>query len=148
MMICPACRRQLTPVTSGEIHAEACQDGCGGLWLDHHTLQRLETAGEGHDLFPEVEPSQRVNMDDNRRRTCPRCSLPMMRHFESPRRTVTLDECPGCGGVWLDPGELRAVVGEFRSPEERQRALDKYFYETFGERLAPLIRSRIVKNDR
>ena len=59
-----------------------------------------------------------------------------------------MDECPGCGGIWLDPGELKAIVTEFRSPEERQRAFDKYFYETFGERLAPLIRSRLVKNTR
>src|SRR5438132_11441332 len=53
--------------------------------------------------FPEVEASKRVNVDDDHMRTCPRCLLPMMRHFESPRRTVTMDECPECGGTWLDP---------------------------------------------
>jgi membrane associated rhomboid family serine protease/Zn-finger nucleic acid-binding protein len=46
-------------------------------------------------------------------RTCPRCSLPL----KSTRYdAVELDLCGECGGVWLDGGEGRAVIGPAADP--------------------------------
>ena len=43
---------------------------------------------------------------------CPNCAnhedIPMT---ESSVGRVTVDRCEHCGGVWLDPGELEAIVG-------------------------------------
>jgi uncharacterized protein len=49
---------------------------------------------------------------------------------------VTIDECPECGGVWLDAGELRAIRTEFPTDEARQGAAGKYFEDVFGPELA------------
>ncbi|MEO8601691.1 MAG: zf-TFIIB domain-containing protein [bacterium] len=35
--------------------------------------------------------------------TCPRCGTQLV---ERVQHDVTLDECPSCGGVWFDKGEL------------------------------------------
>lgn len=59
----------------------------------------------------------------------------MMRHFFSAKKHVEVDECPGCGGVWLDEGELRSIRKLFASEEEREKAAKEYFDEVFGEQL-------------
>jgi Zn-finger nucleic acid-binding protein len=38
---------------------------------------------------------------------CPRCGETLQRRVE---RGVTVDQCPSCGGVWLDKGELDVLV--------------------------------------
>jgi Zn-finger nucleic acid-binding protein len=60
----------------------------------------------------------------------------MMRHFFSVKRRITVDECPNCGGYWLDVGELAAVRTEFETEEERDRAAVQYFSELFDPDLA------------
>jgi Zn-finger nucleic acid-binding protein len=60
----------------------------------------------------------------------------MMRHFFSAKRQVVVDECPSCGGHWLDPGELRTIRTEYASEEEREHAAQAYFAEVFGPTLA------------
>jgi hypothetical protein len=39
--------------------------------------------------------------------TCPRCGQALQERVE---HGVTVDECPGCGGLWLDKGELEALA--------------------------------------
>jgi Zn-finger nucleic acid-binding protein len=60
----------------------------------------------------------------------------MMRHFSSVKRKVTVDECPSCGGFWLDAGELAGIRSEFDTEEERDRAAAQYFSELFDSELA------------
>jgi hypothetical protein len=45
-----------------------------------------------------------------------------MRHFSSATRTVTVDECPTCAGVWLDQGELERIRSEHESGADRSSA--------------------------
>jgi Zn-finger nucleic acid-binding protein len=59
----------------------------------------------------------------------------MMRHYFSVREEVEVDECPGCGGVWLDQGELRKIRSLFRSEEERDRAARERFADLFDAKL-------------
>jgi Zn-finger nucleic acid-binding protein len=33
----------------------------------------------------------------------------MLRHAHKDNPAVTVDECPGCGGFWLDAGELGLI---------------------------------------
>jgi DNA-directed RNA polymerase subunit M/transcription elongation factor TFIIS len=46
--------------------------------------------------------------------TCPACeAAPVMAKLRSERDPqVVFDECPECGGVWLDSNELRAIKQE------------------------------------
>ena len=42
------------------------------------------------------------------RMRCPKCGEPLE---ATPDRQVTIDACPGCGGIWLDKGEWERLVG-------------------------------------
>jgi hypothetical protein len=57
----------------------------------------------------------------------------MMRRFSSARREVAVDECPGCGGFWLDQGELLRIRTEFPTEEARRKASERLLGETHPE---------------
>jgi Zn-finger nucleic acid-binding protein len=137
-MKCPVCANVLTKMTTGRITVDACDGGCGGLWFDRYELMRVdesdESAGEG---LLEIARDPGLEVDLSKRLNCPKChDVVMMRHFFSAKRQVVVDECPNCGGHWLDPGELRTIRTEYASEEERERAAQAYFYEIFGPELA------------
>jgi Zn-finger nucleic acid-binding protein len=113
-MKCPACFNQLTELQVGTLTVDACQDGCGGIWFDNFELQQVddetETAGE---QLMEVRRDPKVVVDFARKRACPRCAdVKLQRHFFSAKRNVEVDQCPNCGGYWLDAGELAAIRRE------------------------------------
>jgi Zn-finger nucleic acid-binding protein len=60
----------------------------------------------------------------------------MMRHFWSVKRAVTIDECPECGGIFLDAGELGKIRAEFVTEAARHAAADAYFAEVVDPLLA------------
>jgi Zn-finger nucleic acid-binding protein len=137
-MECPVCGNRLTRMTLGRITVDACEGGCGGIWFDRYELMRVdesdESAGEG---LLEIARDPNLRVDLSKRLNCPKGhDVVMMRHFFSVKRQVVVDECPSCGGHWLDPGELRTIRTEYASEEERERAAQAYFSEVFGPELA------------
>ena len=139
-MNCPACSHVLQPMTFSGITLDVCQGGCGGIWFDQFELQKVdephESAGEA---VLNVQRDPAVTVDHSKRRNCPRCpSRVMMRHFFSPKREVEVDECPECGGFWLDHGELGKIRNEYKTDAERSKAASAYFTELFGGELAAM----------
>lgn len=59
----------------------------------------------------------------------------MQRKYFSARRQIEVDECPCCGGDWLDDDELERIRGEYRTAEEREDAAKALFSQMFDERL-------------
>ena len=87
----------------------------------------------------DVEQDASIVVDHTKRLKCPKCDdIVMMRHFFSVKKEVEVDECPGCGGFWLDAGELRKIRSLFNTEEERHEAADDYFSEVFGDKLAAM----------
>jgi uncharacterized protein YbbK (DUF523 family) len=39
---------------------------------------------------------------------CPRCGAKLV---ERVQHEITVDECPSCGGLWLDKGEFEHIAG-------------------------------------
>jgi Zn-finger nucleic acid-binding protein len=72
----------------------------------------------------------------------------MMRHFFSVRREVQVDECPKCGGVWLDYGELAAIRNQFESEEERKKAAEKAFSDIFESEFARKAADKEVRREK
>jgi len=138
-MTCPACGRELTTMNAGPIAVDVCVNGCAGIWLEHSELEKVDEQSEaaGAALL-EIPGDPLLSVDLGRRRTCPRCGpeIVMMRHFESVARKVAVDECPSCGGIWLDAGELNVIRSEFPSAEARHEAARKAFSEMFDGQLA------------
>jgi hypothetical protein len=53
---------------------------------------------------------------------CPNCGEPLQ---EVTYHQVKIDECIGCGGIWLDKGELEQLAGP------KEEGWLQRFYETF-----------------
>ena len=113
-MKCPACANELTARQVGSLKVDICAGGCGGVWFDAFELQRvddeIEAAG---DPLLHIQRDKKLHVDPTRKRNCPRCAdMKLMRHLFSPKSRVEVDECPGCGGYWLDDGELAKIRAE------------------------------------
>lgn len=117
-MKCPACFNNLSEIQVGSLKVDVCQGGCGGIWFDAFELQKVdeeEEAAGGHLL--DIQRDVSVKVDPNRKRECPRCDgVKLKRHFFSAKRLVEVDECPNCGGYWLDAGELTRIRAEKSHP--------------------------------
>lgn len=113
MPTCPACPGQLMePVTDPQtgLEIDNCPS-CLGLWFDGDELSRF---------FPSHSLATRVLDDDaigtpapagDGRRQCPRCEGTMA---EVGVRSIRLDLCRLCRGIWFDQGELSALVESAR----------------------------------
>ena len=152
-MICPACQRELSHLDAGNgVFLDVCQGGCGGVWFDNHELQKFD---EAHEM-PEspvfaIEPAEqeavaaaagagsavgRSASSDGPKRLCPRCpGQKMRRYFFSAKRQIEVDECPSCGGDWLDDDELEKIRGEFATAEDREAAATQLFGNLFDAQL-------------
>jgi len=123
-MKCPACFNQLKQMQVGTLVVDVCDGGCGGVWFDAFELQRVDEEQEaaGERLL-EIRRDERIKVDSSRKRECPRCEgIKLKRHFSSATRNVEVDECPNCGGYWLDAGELAQIRLEKRQATLEQQA--------------------------
>jgi Zn-finger nucleic acid-binding protein len=111
---CPRCGVELAmqDVFLGGRHATvgACPV-CGGQWMRESDLERLAEVVE-----PVLVEWRRLPGEDQQRAVlrCPACeAAPAMTKLYSERDPrVVFDQCPECGGVWLDTNELRAIQQE------------------------------------
>jgi len=141
-MECPACSHPLFIKEVDNIDVDICKGGCGGLWFDNHEFRKFDEPHEsaGEELL-DVAVDPEVVVDYEARRNCPKCDgFVMMRRFCSIKRHVEIDECAGCGGIWLDAGELRQIRSQYKTEEERKAAARAYFDEVFGDQLAAMRR--------
>lgn len=137
-MRCPACGNELSQLTVQGITVDACAGGCGGLWFDRYELMKVdETFESAGESLLHIDRDPNLSVDREKRFHCPKCrDVVMMRHFFSAKRQVVVDECPNCGGHWLDPGELATIRTEYDSEEGRKKAAQDYFSELFDSQLA------------
>jgi Zn-finger nucleic acid-binding protein len=136
-MKCPACSNVLTPTAIGDVTVEVCDHGCAGVWFDNFELSKFDEAHEGAgEQLLSVQADASVSVNQEERRNCPKCpDIVMQQHFFSVKRGVTVDECPSCGGVWLDAGELRRIRELYPTEDGREQAASDYFDELFGDEL-------------
>ena len=113
-MKCPACFNELTETKFGGVSVDVCKGGCGGIWFDAFELQKVDEQEEISDEWLlDIERDPSVQVDLSLKRVCPRCNdIKLKRHFFSAKREIEVDECPGCGGYWLDAGELEKIRDE------------------------------------
>jgi uncharacterized protein len=110
-MKCPACFNSLKETQVGSLKVDVCQGGCGGIWFDAFELERVDEENEaaGEPLL-HIQRDERIVVDSSRKRECPRCAgIKLHRHYFSAKRRVEVDQCPNCGGYWLDAGELEQI---------------------------------------
>jgi len=123
-MKCPACFNELTEIKIGGVTVDACEGGCAGIWFDAFELQRVDEQREvAGDRVLHLQRDPALVVDFQRKRGCPRCeSVKLKRHFFSARKQVEVDQCPNCGGYWLDAGELEKIRAEKELAEATAQA--------------------------
>src|SRR5947209_6660077 len=123
-MKCPACYNVLRQIQVGSLMVDVCQRGCGGIWFDAFELQKVDEEQEaaGEHLV-NIEKDPQVTIDPSRKRVCPRCTtVKLSRHLFSPKCRVEVDECPNCGGYWLDAGELATIRAQITAAKTFEQA--------------------------
>lgn len=113
-MKCPACDSELTEMTLGGVKVDACHGGCAGIWFDAFELERVDDPAEVRTEFLlRLQRDPAIKVDPHRKRACPRCAgIKLQRHYFSAKKQVEVDQCPNCGGYWLDAGELEKIRAE------------------------------------
>ena len=138
-MNCPACASPLTTLNVKALAVDACRGGCGGIWFDNFELKKVDEAAEklGATLAA-LEFNPKAAMVQHKR-PCPRCAdITMLQHKFSPAKPVIVDECPNCGGMWLDGGELAEIRRRSLTADDRKAAAQRFFSKMFIEDLARL----------
>ncbi|MCD6595271.1 zf-TFIIB domain-containing protein [bacterium] len=149
-MKCPACGNELTPLKIGQITVDVCKNGCGGVWFDKAELLQFDEPDEkAGEILVSIQRNTDVAVNTDAKHKCPRCgNIVMMRHYFTIKREVAIDECPKCGGIWLDAGELDAIRKEYISEKSRDEDAQKFIESNFGKKLDEMTRESKEKAQR
>lgn len=60
------------------------------------------------ELLEKMRQQRRQAVASESTMQCPRCHAALV---ERVQHDVTVDECPSCGGLWLDKGEFEHIAG-------------------------------------
>jgi len=98
-----------------DVEVDICSH-CGGIWLDVGELEAIQSIRE-NDYREEVKAApdflrQAGELALQREApllACPHCAAEMARREYGYTSQILIDVCPACGGVWLDPGELKEL---------------------------------------
>jgi Zn-finger nucleic acid-binding protein len=110
-LACPECDRPMTLVTVDDVEIDCCRY-CRSIWFDEGEL--LAFSQQDRDV-----PSDHLHHRPSRF-ACPACRGPMIEYvFQNPR-TLMVDRCPTCRGVYLEDRELQRVfeIGEMDPPDD------------------------------
>ena len=123
-MKCPACFNPLSSTTVGKLTVDVCRGGCGGIWFDAFELQQVDEPQESAGAWlVNIERDPQLQVDTSRKRACPKCEgVKLKRRYFSAKRRIEVDECPGCGGYWLDAGELEKIRDEMDETARQKEA--------------------------
>lgn len=133
-MKCPRTGEPLIKRTFADLEVDISQ-GCGGIWFDRFELPKVQY--KDHELGELIVEQLRTHtnpfLDTAPRIKCPRdTDVVMMRRYFSPKQQIEIDECPACGGVWLDAEELDGIRALFRDSEDRARASQAFVDATMS----------------
>lgn len=106
LLSCPACGSEMNPITSSGIELDECSQ-CYGLWFDKGELEAISRLRHGP---PERLLRSRLVTTQLRpegTRPCPRCAQYLV---GMKAKGIQLDICQDCQGLWLDQGELNALL--------------------------------------
>ena len=115
-MKCPHNGDPLTKQTyEANIEIDQCAS-CGGMWLNNDELERIQDTverdyGAEFGKLPNlVDQSYAMALAKSKPAiNCPGCGDEMERCEHGGCSQIMIDNCPKCGGVWLDDGELKAL---------------------------------------
>jgi len=124
MLNCPIDGTKMDKIVAGDVELDRCPQ-CEGIWCDPTELETIRERGVVVDELPSISEKQRRNPPGEVRMRCPRCYKGgrnegrLMRQNCMYGQPIFIDRCLDCQGVWLDAGELAAIV-EVRKTVKRK----------------------------
>lgn len=115
-MNCPACKSPLREKAVPGMTVDVCVGGCGGIWFDATELQRVDARAASTLHTVRKHEYQKAPRDEPR--ACPRCTSQLLdRRWFSDAKSVEIDQCGKCAGIWLDEGEFARLAEEIKTPK-------------------------------
>jgi len=107
---CPKCKVQTVLVRYEGAAVRMCGQ-CGGHWVSPIALKAISNRRDTE--FNEAVKEQFLRMAERSNSTetllCMGCGKYMVKERFKDWDDIVIDRCPGCGGIWLDPGELEKI---------------------------------------
>ena len=132
-MKCPRTGSELREIEIEGVRVDY-SEACGGVWLDNYELMKFDEAheGAGAQLAELTGKAGPEGFDPSQRLKCPKDpDFVMARRFYSAKAQVEIDECPLCGGIWLDAGELSRIREMFPTEESMRKANEEHATAVF-----------------
>lgn len=93
------------------LEVDSCPE-CFGIWFDREELRQFLSHPDWVEkVLPDLPTPDRFLRPASQARLCPGCRQEMK---ESQLGEILVDVCPRCQGIWLDQGELRQAVEQYR----------------------------------
>lgn len=129
-MDCPHCGDEpLVALEYQRVEVDYCAR-CRGVWLDSGEIELLYgDAAAAREFLRSRNPVPRGEAP----RKCPECRARMIKEATDGVRPVIYDRCPKVHGIWLDQGELAAVL-ESAAPAARDNEVVQFLREIFPPR--------------
>lgn len=113
-MKCPLCGNEMSEKDFGGVTIDYCDNGCKAIWFDNYEIKKLDekTEGTGESLNDALSVEYKER-DRNKKLDCPHCNVTLHEHRYRNGK-IKIDECYTCGGIFLEPGELKILREEFK----------------------------------
>lgn len=133
-MHCPKCKAYTATEMLFDVEVDVCPT-CQGIWFDRNELSRI--VGTKQDL-----QLTGARMKDTSYK-CPRCQNPLLEVPYTWDKTLLVDVCASCEGIFLDHGELEKAsaavqayqakfppqrIDQLRKRNERREALTNLYH--------------------
>ena len=106
-MDCPVCKEPMIVLELEEVEIDYCTS-CEGIWLDAGELERLlGDSREKEDFLSSLTEDRGIS---EKPRRCPVCRKRMKKVQVGKQTRVRIDRCRKDHGIWLDGGELEAIL--------------------------------------
>jgi len=105
-MHCPVCKQAMIVLELDQVEIDHCPQ-CGGVWLDAGELDLLmQDTAESRNFLAEMKKTS----TREKFHRCPICGRKMAKAEFPANPPVVIDRCNRNHGIWLDQGELEAVI--------------------------------------
>ena len=133
-MNCPACQQQLIHIEIGPVIADVCENSCGGSWLDRLELAKIcaSNASISHRV---LSIKSKTSSPLKEIKQCPHDQKNLI-HRSYIQNQAVVDECPQCGGIWIDHlDEFLQIASDFiqKNNLDARQARD-FFSEQFRQK--------------
>ena len=106
-MKCPKCKTEdLVEFTIEGVTVDRCPS-CTGIWFDRQELSEL--LAEDARRVASLRRGSENEEAEGQKGECPRDRSELLRVYSSVDRSVILDACADCHGIWLDGGEFEKL---------------------------------------